>query len=138
MDVISGVNRPDYSVIYYIPIYKTVKLNACPIPTNPFNGYTGLVDVPYTGNYYIQKNANCEYIYFEYNNANYFASSAVPLPGNVNVLYYLNTYPDTNTAIGDAKESYNILTENGECIITEGSDNRPEEYIILEEEKTLL
>jgi len=37
----AGVNRPDYSVIYNVPTYKTIKL------------YKG-GDLPYTGNYYIQ------------------------------------------------------------------------------------
>jgi len=52
MDVLSGVNRPDYSVIYYVPIYTTIKLNK--------NGGGGqsifgevTIDIPYTGNYYV-------------------------------------------------------------------------------------
>lgn len=50
IDVMSGVNRPDYSVIYNVPTYDTVKL------------YKGDA-LPYTGEYYIQNNrSTCQYI----------------------------------------------------------------------------
>lgn len=45
IDVIAGVNRPDYSVIYNVPTYQTIKL------------YKG-GELPYTGQYYIQNNTS--------------------------------------------------------------------------------
>jgi len=50
MDVLSGINRPDFSVNYYTPIYNTIKL----YKKNKYEsiGLTNL-DIPYTGDYYV-------------------------------------------------------------------------------------
>lgn len=146
MDVISGVNRPDYSVIYYVPIYQTIKLHTtATVNKNTFIGFNRLVDIPYTGDYYIQKDGTkCEYVYFKYNNKYYLATgSTVPsIPGeSVDILYYLSTIPNENTRFGAASESFFFLTESGEKIITEGFENGqsvPEKCIVLEEELSLL
>jgi hypothetical protein len=53
MDVLSGINRPDYSVIYYIPIYNTFKLYKSQYNLKAFVGYNNLIEIPYTGDYYI-------------------------------------------------------------------------------------
>jgi len=47
------MNRPDYSVIYYTPNFKKIKLYQTSGNTSAFVGYEGLVDVPYTGEYYV-------------------------------------------------------------------------------------
>ena len=146
MDVISGVNRPDYSVIYYVPIYQTIKLcTTAPVNKSAFTGYDKLVDIPYTGTYYIQKDSTkCEYVYFKYNDVYYLAyGRLVPsIPGDsVEVIYYLNTIPDENTAFGEAYEPFYILTEDGKQIVTEGLENgeqQTEKPIILEETRALL
>lgn len=146
MDVISGVNRPDYSVIYYVPIYQTIKLcTTTPVDRSTFTGYRNLTDIPYTGTYYIQKDSTkCEYVYFKYNNVYYLAyGNSVPsIPGDsVEVIYYLNTIPDENTAFGEAYEPFYILTEDGKQIVTEGlegGEQQTEKPIILEETRALL
>jgi len=68
MDVLSGINRPDYSVIYYVPIFQTVKLYTSPAPV--ITGFTETIDIPYTGDYYILENSvtQCDYTYFLYTN----------------------------------------------------------------------
>ena len=136
LDVISGVNRPDYSVIYYVPIYKTIKLNVSNY-TNIFTGYEGLVNIPYTGDYYVQEEVSFEYILFEYNGQQYLSTNKnLPqvLGGTVKLLYYLSTAPNAHTQIGDSTEFYNILSEDGKALITEEEDK----YIVQENQKSIL
>lgn len=123
IDVLSGVNRPDYSVIYNIPKFKTVKLYNTSYNTNSIVGYNYLVNPPYTGTYYIQLNgSNCEYTYFEYNNTKYLSKSTI-LPQGATLIYYLNTYPNKYTQLEDTFEIYNLLLEDGGKIITEDGEN---------------
>ena len=53
IDVLSGINRPDYSVNYHVPVYSTVKLFQHSYSLTTFTGYNNLVEIPYTGDYYI-------------------------------------------------------------------------------------
>lgn len=146
MDVISGVNRPDYSVIYYVPTYQTAKLHTtASVNKDTFIGFTNLVDIPYTGDYYIQKDkTKCEYVYFKYNDVYYLAlGSTVPsIPGgSVDIIYYLSTIPNENTKFSASSEYFPFITEDGEVIITEGFENGTtveEKYIVLEKEQPLL
>jgi hypothetical protein len=43
MSVLSDVNRPDYSVEYIIPLYKTIKLHAASYNLRAFTGFNYLV-----------------------------------------------------------------------------------------------
>ena len=80
MDVLSGINRPDYSVIYYIPLFKTIKLHITNSNDNPFVGYDNIVPIPYTGDYYVQENNISQYTYFRYNNVEYLAKGNIVPP----------------------------------------------------------
>jgi hypothetical protein len=76
MDVMSGINRPDFSVVYYTPIYKTIKLHKTSFNRNEITGYLYLEEIPYTGDYYVQKdNSLYEYICFKKNNKNYLTKN---------------------------------------------------------------
>jgi len=50
MDVITNVNRPDYSVLYKVPVYKTEKLYKSMAIRLP--GYIN-DPIPYTMDYYL-------------------------------------------------------------------------------------
>ena len=119
MDVLSEINRPDYSVIYYVPIYRTTKLYKSQYNLRAFVGYNNLVEIPYTGNYYIQNtsinNFTCEYVCFKHNDTIYLATGkTVPNIAGVQVLYYLNTIPDRCTILGkESNSSYIILETTG-------------------------
>lgn len=124
IDVLSGINRPDYSVLYYIPIYQTVKLHQTQYDLRTFVGFTTLVNIPYTGDYYIQEtsipNFTCEYVYFKYNNLYYLAKGKqVPNQSGVEILYYLNTQPDNNTSLGKLADNFYITLESGGKIVLE-------------------
>ena len=119
MDVLSEINRPDYSVIYYVPIYRTTKLYKSQYNLKTFVGYNNLVEIPYTGNYYVQDvsidNFTCEYVCFKHNDIIYLATGkTVPNIAGVQVLYYLNTIPDRCTILGkELDNSYITLETTG-------------------------
>ena len=111
MDVLSGINRPDYSVIYHIPIYQTIKLYQTSYDLKIFTGYNNLVEIPYTGDYYVQDtnipNYTCEYVCFKFNNIIYLAKGkSVPNQPGINILYYLNTIPDKCSLLGEPSNFY--------------------------------
>lgn len=122
MDVLTGVNRPDYSVIYNIPKLKTIKLYKTSYDNDTISGYDNLVNPPYTGEYYIQDPdfPNCEYVYFKYNNKKYLGKGRY-MPQGAELIYYLNTYPNRNTVLGSSVQSYNILLENGSKLVAENN-----------------
>ena len=119
MDVLSDMNRPDYSVIYYVPIYRTTKLYKSQYNLKTFVGYNNLVEIPYTGDYYVQdvsiNNFTCEYVCFKHNDTTYLATGkTVPNIAGVQVLYYLNTIPDRCTVLGkELDNSYITLETTG-------------------------
>ena len=150
MDVLSGINRPDYSVIYYIPLFKTIKLHITNSNDNPFVGYDNIVPIPYTGDYYVQENNISQYTYFRYNNVEYLAKGNIVPPG-VEILYYLNTNPNKDTRLTEDSESYNIgidsaehdgqMYDSGRLIIDKvikDGQTADKGYILLENSRELL
>ena len=133
MDVLSGINRPDYTVNYHVPVYQTVKLHMA--SQNSIIGYTNLADIPYTGDYYIQdstiSNFNYEYVYFQYEESLYLGTKGGILPNGATVKYYLNTIPDEYTQLGEPTENYYILLEDGGKILLE------DEGALIQEEQKL-
>ena len=143
MDVLSGINRPDYSVIYYVPVYRTIKLFQRNYNTRVFVGYNNLIDIPYTGNYYIQDSSiqdfTCDFVCFKYigettssiSNGDTFLAKGKTIPQNeqVELLYYLNRTPDQCTLLGDISQSFYITYEDGGHILLES----PEDGAILQE-----
>ena len=130
MSVLSDVNRPDYSVEYIIPLYKTIKLHAASYNLRAFTGFNYLVQIPYTGDYYVQSgaDANPEYTCFKVGDTTYLASGRhYPNVANVQVLYYLNTIPNYETQIGEAVDSFYILLEDGGKILLEDGGALKEE-----------
>lgn len=139
MDVLSDINRPDYSVIYYVPVYKTVKLYKTQYNLKTFVGYNNLVEIPYTGNYYIQNsnvgNFTCEYVCFEYSKVTYLAKGKqLPNIAGVKLLYYLNTIPDKYTILGEDTNNFYInLEDTGKILLEDGNG-----ALILEDQDTLV
>ena len=129
IDVLSGINRPDYSVNYYIPVYQTIKLNKTSYNLRAFVGFNTLVEIPYTGNYYIQdssiNNFTCEYVCFSFNNTIYLATGkSVPNQAGVKLLYYLNTIPDDCSLLGEEVTNFNIGAEGDyQLQLEDGSGN---------------
>lgn len=147
MDVLSGINRPDYSVNYHIPVYKTVKLFQHSYSLTTFVGFNNLVDIPYTGDYYVQDSSiedfTCEYVCFKHNNTIYLAKGkTLPQTQGVSLQYYLNIVPDKCTSLGEPTDNFYINLENGGHISFEdnsGSIIQEKQYkkLTLESTKTI-
>lgn len=140
MDVLSGINRPDYSVIYYVPVFQTVKLYTSPAPI--ITGFTEAIDIPYTGDYYILENTvtQCDYTYFSYTNnsgTGKYLAKGKSLPQGATLIYYLSSSPNKDCILGKSEENFNILLENGGRIQLEnkvGDEPFDGEYYLLLEE----
>lgn len=155
MDILSGINRPDFSVIYYVPIFRTIKLHASTRQDNPplltsegsLIPQANVLDVTYTGDYYIQSSPS-EYTYIEIsneNNTSYFLvkgyyESIQTSDAVCKILYHLNTQPDQNTLLGEDMEEYQLLLEDGGFIElqTVNGEDYSGYYMLLEEKKQLL
>lgn len=133
LDVLAGINRPDYSVIYYVPQFNTIKLNAT--TTNKASDKAN-IPIPFTGNYYIQNGAHeYEYILVDHVESGYtqtlLLAKGSSLTEGVDLnRRYLSTYPNYYTQLVDADEYYEILLEDGSMMFTE-DDN----YFVNEEER---
>ena len=123
IDVMSGLNRPDYSVIYYTPSYRTIKL----YQRGPYEGIGCLNSrVPYTGEYYIQNsNVKAQYAIgkytYNYNTYDLFVDLA-EYTGVVNRLsevQYLSESPNDDTQFSGEASYGEILTEVSGTIIDE-------------------
>ena len=123
IDVMSGLNRPDFSVLYYTPNYQTVKL----FQKGAYTGIGCTNDaVPYTGYYYVQKNnQKAEYAIgtYSYNDQDYklfivLANNPSSL-SRLTSITYLSSSPNDNTQFGGEAQYGELLTEQGGTIITE-------------------
>lgn len=142
IDTLSGINRPDYSVIYYIPIYKTVKLYRSARTSSD------TVDVPYTGDYYIQDAQyhdipeDCaEYVLVQNQQGRHFLKCTPGTPTETSgfqVLYWLTTTPNSKTLLGDVTKEYNLLLEDGNKILLEDSTQEESYFLLLEGQDKLL
>ena len=126
IDVLSGINRPDYSVNYHVPVYSTVKLFQHSYSLTTFTGYNNLVEIPYTGDYYIQDNSisnfTCEFVCFEHNNTIYLAKGkTLPSVQGVTFKYYLNIIPDKCTLLGEVTDNFYLDFEDGHILLEDGS-----------------
>lgn len=118
MDVLSGINRPDFSVNYYTPIYNTIKL----YKKNKYEniGLTNL-DIPYTGDYYIQDgtktDSKAEFVLgdYTYNDTKYRVLVDLSLVSNISNPIYLSTLPNDNTLF-TGEYIYGELLSEDDCI----------------------
>lgn len=152
MDVMSGINRPDFSVIYYTPIFETVKLYA-KAKSDPhltgINLTTDVDSIPFTGDYYVQKtpeNAEFNYADYTYVKISGTSTSYHLIKGyrktlsstnsgeQCEILYYLNLYPDRNTKLISPTQTYDLLLEDGGCIQLEDDTG----HLIQEDTKVVL
>lgn len=121
-DVLSELNRPDFSVIYYIPTYKTIKLYKSAAKE------AGTIDVPYTGYYYIQPsrdNGENEADYALLGNKLYKASSYSINQEPI----WLTQNPNGVTSLYESQSLYKILTEDKNFILLEDDSG----FILTEE-----
>lgn len=126
MDVLSGINRPDFSVNYYTPIYDTIKLYKKSKYEN-----IGLInlDIPYTGDYFIQDgsktDSKAEFVLgdYTYNEVTYRVLVPLSLISNITNPIYLSTTPNDNTLF-TGEFIYGELLSEDNCILVseEGTD----------------
>ena len=136
IDVLSGLNRPDYSVLYYTPSYQTVKL----FQRGAYDNIGCPNDiVPYTGNYYVQKNSQkAQYAIgtYNYNDKTYnlfiILSTHSGSINRLNNVQYLSEIPNNNTQFAGNATYGEILTERGGTIIDENDYN--EEFTLVKED----
>ena len=126
IDVLSGLNRPDFSVLYYLPTYETLKLYKR-------NKYLNIGcnndDVPYTGEYYVQNSAtDAEFAAgkYYYNGVEY--NLFIDLSKNrthvskLTTVTYLASAPNNNTKFFGNTSYASLTTEADQDFITEDSE----------------
>lgn len=127
IDVLSGLNRPDFSVLYYLPTYETLKLYKR-------NKYLNIGcnndDVPYTGEYYVQNSAtDAEFAAgkYYYNGTEY--NLFIDLSKNrthvskLTTITYLASAPNSNTKFFGNTSYASLTTEADQDFITEDSES---------------
>lgn len=124
MDVLSGINRPDFSVNYYTPVYNTIKL----YKKSRANISITNLDIPYTGDYYVQDSSKVDikadfvlgdYIY----DNSYKILVNVNSSGYVNNPIYLATLPNESTLFTGEFIYKELLAEDDSILISEDGDS---------------
>ena len=118
MEVVSNVNRPDYSVLYKVPVYRVQKL---------YQGATlqeiGINNdpIPYTGEYYEQSDSTkAQYAYGKVQNGLvFFDLSKHTVPASVQDVVYLSGVPNDKCIFDSGESPYMLLLEDYSQFILE-------------------